>query len=438
MSELIVLGGGTAGLGVGFYAHRAGKRFTLYERSDELGGMCRTLRRGGHRFDTGAHRFHDRDAEVTKDLRALLGEDLRPIRAPSQVWTRGRFVDFPPTPLNAAASYGLRGAARIGLELLKAKWRPRAGDSFEDFAHNRFGPTLARSLLLNYSEKLWGLPASQLSPDVATRRLHGMTLRSLFMEMVLPKRKTAHIDGKFLYPRLGYGEIADRLAAALPREALKTGREVSGFELKNGRIARVLFTNAPAADVKGRVVSTLPVTALVKLLGDAVPISAREAAARLRFRRIRLIFLRLDQARVSPNASIYVPESRYCVSRVYEPKNRSAEMAPERETALVAEIPCFPGDALDALSEADLAARVVDELVEIGLIRRERVLESAHAALPSAYPVYALGYQAELRRVMAALSGISNLDTLGRAGAFCYGHLHDQLRFGKDYVAALD
>ena len=74
---------------------------------------------------------------------------------------------------------------------------------------------------------------------------------------------------------------------------------------------------------------------------------------------------------------------------------------------------------------------------QIGLLRRERVLDSEVILLPFAYPVYTVGYQSELRRINAALSEIRNLDAIGRAGAFCYSHLHDQLRFGKEYVAEL-
>ncbi|MBI3553701.1 MAG: FAD-dependent oxidoreductase [Elusimicrobia bacterium] len=437
MSELTILGGGPAGVGLAYYAHRSGLPFVLYEKSQELGGMCRTFRHGEHRWDAGAHRFHDRDPEVTDDVRSLLGADLRPVCAPSQVWTRGRFVDFPPTPLNAALSYGAFGAARIGLELLKTQSRPRAAANFQDFADNRFGPTLARELLVNYSQKLWGLPAGQLSPDVATRRLHGMTLRSLFMELVSPGRKTAHIDGRFLYPRLGYGQIIERLSACLSKDSLRTGREISGIEVEGGKVRKLYFRDGTREETPGRVVSTLPVTFLVKLLGDALPAAAREAAERLCFRQIRLVFLRLDQERVSPNASIYIPETRYCVSRVSEPKNRSSDAAPAGETALVAEVPCFSGDALDRLPAAALAARVVDELSQIGLLRSERVREWRHVLLPNAYPVYAVGYEREMRTIRAALSSISNLDTMGRAGAFHYSHLHEQLRFGKDYVATL-
>ena len=437
MTDLTILGGGPAGLGLAFYAHRAGRSFTLYERSNALGGMCRTLTHGGHRYDTGAHRFHDRDKEVTGDLRALMGAQLVPVRAPSAVWTRGRFVNFPPTPLNAMSSHGVRGAFRILFELLQARLRPRAAVSFEDFACNRFGPTLARGLLLNYCEKLWGLPAARLSPDIATRRLHGMTVRSLLVELFLPSRKTAHIDGEFLYPRRGYGEIAERLAAALPPQALRLEREIVGFELKGGSITALRFSTGPDAEVRGRVVSTLPVTVLARLLGDALPAAARAAAGRLRFRRIRLVFLRLSQATVTENASIYLPEPRWCVSRLYEPRNRSAEMAPAGETALVAEVPCFEGDELDRMTDADLGDRVVHELADIGLIHAESVLERRHHLLPFAYPVYALGYEEEMAVIAEGLAAISNLDTVGRAGGFVYSHLHDQLRFGKDYIAKL-
>jgi protoporphyrinogen oxidase len=104
MTALTILGGGPAGRGLAFYAHRAGVPFVLFERSAELGGMCRTLRYGEHLYDCGAHRFHDRDREITRDLVELMGEDLLTVDAPSRVWDRGRFINFPPTPLNVLLS----------------------------------------------------------------------------------------------------------------------------------------------------------------------------------------------------------------------------------------------------------------------------------------------------------------------------------------------
>jgi hypothetical protein len=109
-------------------------------------------------------------------------------------------------------------------------------------------------------------------------------------------------------------------------------------------------------------------------------------------------------------------------------------MAPEGETSVVAEIPCFPDDDADRLADDDLASRVVDELAALGLLNPADVVERRHHRIPNAYPVYSIDYARDTHVVQTALASISNLDTLGRAGRFVYSHLHDQLRFGKDYV----
>ena len=437
IARLTILGGGPAGLGVAFYANRAGIPFTLFEKSTELGGMCRTLSLGAHRYDSGAHRFHERDQEVTHDVVELMGDEFMRIDAPSAIWDRGRFVDFPPTPLNALMSSGIREAGKIGWELLWTRLDSRPGVSFQDFAIGQFGETLARRILLNYSEKLWGLPADQLSPEVATRRLQGMNLRSLFVELLFPGRKTEHIDGTFLYPRSGYGAIVDRIASTLPCEMVCAGREAVTIECDGALIARINFADGSSHEPRGRIVSTLPLTLLVKLMGEQLPEEAHAAAKQLRFRHMRLLFVRLARPSVSSNASIYIPEREFCVSRIYEPRNRSVAMAPAGETSLVAEIPCFSGDSVAELSEDALAARVIDELVTLGLFQRGEVIEHRSHFLANAYPVYTLDYARQVETIRNALSAIANLDSLGRAGMFTYSHLHDQLRFAKDYIENL-
>jgi len=437
-TELTILGGGPAGLAIAFYAQKAGVRFQLFERDSTLGGMCRTFREGDHSYDLGAHRLHDRDPEITRDLTELMGDDeLIPVSAPSVIWNRGRFIDFPPTPLNLIFSAGVGEFGKITWELVSARIRPRKVNNFEDFAASRFGATLARRILLNYSEKLWGLPAAELSADIATRRLQGMTLRSLVVELLSPKRKTTHIDGSFIYPRGGYGQIAEALEHALPSAAIHTKHEITMLECRRGIVTRIGLANGSWIAPRGRIISTLPLGLLVRQLREQVSEQARRAATSLRFRHIRLIFVRLNRPSVSTNASIYVPDKQFCISRVYEPKNRSALMAPAHETSLVAEAPCFPGDEIHRIPDEELAERVISELTNLSLVKREDVLGWNHHHIPNAYPVYSLGYGAAVQTIRDALKPIVNLDTIGRAGLFFYSHLHDQLRFGKDYVQKL-
>jgi protoporphyrinogen oxidase len=431
---LTILGGGPAGLAVAYYAHRAGIPFELFERAPEPGGLCRTFRWDGHGYDAGAHRFHDRDPEITRDVRDLLGDRLTVVRAPSQIHHRGRFIDFPPRPLGWLLAQGVGDAARTAADLLHSRWRPRPERTFEAVALNRYGRRLGRPLLIDYSEKLWGLPASLLSPDVATRRLSGLGLRGLLVELAFPGRRAAHLDGTFLYPRDGYGALSAALAATLPSERVHTGCEVTGIECAGGRIRAIRLAGRAPVPVEGRVVATLPLSLLARLLGDAVPDGARRAAAGLRFRHVRLVFLRLAVARVSDNATIYLPDPALCVSRVSEPRNRSPALAPAGETGLAVEVPCSAGDVIADLGDGALAARVMAELTGIGLVAPRSVLGWRHHLLPNAYPVYSLDWTGAVEAVRAGLDGLANLDLLGRAGLFWYSHFHDQLRAAKDFV----
>jgi protoporphyrinogen oxidase len=435
MMHLTILGGGPAGLAVAHYAHRAGLPLVLFERQTELGGLCRTEQCGPHRYDTGAHRFHDRDSEITADVREVLGGDLVPVDAPSRILLSGRLVAFPPTPVGLARSCAPGEIGRIGLDLMRSRRARRIPANFAEFACESFGRTLARRFLLGYSEKVWGLPAEQLSVDVATRRLSGMTLRTLLVELLLPARKSAHIDGRFLYPRGGYGRLTEALARSVPSSSLATGHEITGMDCAGERIVRLRFRGCPDFEPPDRVVSTLPLTRLAAFLEHALPGEALEAARGLRFRHVRLVFLRLARARVSRNASIYLADAGLCVSRVYEPKNRCRTMAPEDETAIVAEVPCFAGDAIHGEPDEALARRVAAELEQAGLLGQGDVIEWRHHLLPNAYPVYTLDYAKNVRVVLDALDRIRNLNVAGRNGLFFYSHLHDQLRGAKDLVA---
>jgi len=434
MNDLTILGGGPAGLGVAFYAQSAGIPFHLFEKTSQLGGLCRTLTCGEHLYDTGAHRFHNRDPEITHDLMQLMGNQLFVVTRPSKVLISGQFLDFPPTPLNMLRFAGISRVGRIGLDLIRSRWKRKEIRSFADFAIQKFGETLAKLFLTNYSEKVWGLPADRLSPTVATRRLSGMNLKTLIVELLLPSSKTSHLDGHFLYPRGGYGKIVENLAGRISSENIHLDHEIIGFELRSGRIARIRFRNGYSHEVNGRVVSTLPITRIVEFLQAEMNYGRKEWKNRLRFRSVRLIFLRLKQPEFTKYASLYIPDPHYCISRIYEPRNRCSTMSPPGETGIVLECPCFKEDPVGKLTPTQLYQRVVDELRNLGILDSNSIIDWRHHLLPHAYPVYSLDYEEELNHANDMVREVGNLDTLGRNGSFFYSHLHDQLRFGKDYI----
>ncbi|MBL9129614.1 MAG: NAD(P)-binding protein, partial [Verrucomicrobiaceae bacterium] len=165
---MLILGGGPAGLAAGHFAREAGHEFQLLEAAPRTGGNAVTFEEKGFRFDSGAHRFHDRDPEMTEVVRGLLGADLLECSIPSQIFHEGRFVDFPLSPLNLCRALGVRASARAALKFLTARLTHRGEvDTFEHHAVRAYGSDIAGRFLLGYSEKLWGLPGSQLCPSIS-------------------------------------------------------------------------------------------------------------------------------------------------------------------------------------------------------------------------------------------------------------------------------
>ena len=219
-TNLHILGGGPAGLTTGYYAKKYGlSNFTIFEAGENVGGNCRTLKirgvdcrysflqREDFRFDTGAHRFHDKDPQVTEEVKSLLGDDLLRVTAPSEIFFEGEFYRFPLLLSDIAQKLKTKTLLKIASEKLYNRHRKQA-NNFAEFAVNQYGQTLAERFLLNYSEKLWGEPTHKLSTAIAGNRLKGLDLWSFLRSTLLgtPQNPT-HLDGSFFYPKYGIGMI---------------------------------------------------------------------------------------------------------------------------------------------------------------------------------------------------------------------------------------
>ena len=436
--RLCIIGGGPAGLAVGFHARRSGIPFVLFEAGESVGGNARTLQHGEFSFDTGAHRFHDKDEQVTRDVRALLGDDLLLAEKPSQIIFGTKRIDFPLSPLNVVKKLGPAMTLSAVLDFLHERFHALPLEpTFADLTVHRYGRALAQAFLLDYSAKLWGAPPDRLSPAVSGVRLKGLDLRTFFVEAVRGSRaKTRHLDGRFYYPRRGIGMLMDRLAAACGSGALRMRSRVTRL-LHDGRLVRSVEVNERERMDAEQVVSTLPLSVLASVMSPPPPDAVLAEARRLRFRHLMLVVLFLNRERVSDNASLYFPEPDVPFTRACEPKNRSEAMAPADKTSLAVEIPCSAGDPVWQGGSEPLARAVISVLEEKRLIRARDVFDAAAFCVPYAYPVLEIGYAAAVHNLMDYFAHFENLRIVGRSAAFAYVHIHDLLREGRNAVAEL-
>ena len=437
-AHLAVLGGGVAGLAAGFYARQRGLPATVYEAQARPGGLCVTHAHDGFLFDSGAHRLHDKDPEITRDVQALLGESLRPVDRPSVIFDGGRLMRFPFRLTDVLRHLGPRATARGALDLAAARMAPRGHEqeSFASLAVRRYGRTLAERFLLGYTRKLWGLPCESLSSRASGERLRGLDLRQFLVDTLFGRgRDRRGADGAFHYPVRGIGMLTEALARGCGPGGVRTGAEV-----------RRLFhdgTNVTAIEVAGvgriavdAVASTLPVEQLLARMDPAPPDGILRLAQGLSYRNLVLVALFLRKESVTTAATVYFPDPRVPFTRVTEPRNRSEAMSPAGHTSLVAEIPCGSEDAAWGAEDAELVGLVRKHLEGIGWVRGGEIVGSKVVRLRHAYPVLSLDVERSVAKILRHLDGLGNLAVVGRNARFEYGWLHDMLRSGKDLVAS--
>jgi len=433
---LTILGGGPAGLAAGYYAKKAGLTFTVYEASKQVGGNCTTLKHGNFSFDTGAHRFHNKDAEVTREIQELLGAELERLQIPSQIYHGGKLIDFPLSPLNLIKNLGLATSAKAGLELFTSRLAGRKFDhNFSGFAQHTYGKTIANLFLLNYSEKLWGVSCDKLSPNVAGKRLKGLDLKTFLIEAILGERaKTEHIDGLFYYPKFGIGTIPEKLEKFCGIENVQKNSKITKV-FHNFNQIHALELNHETKVAVDKVISTIPLSVILQAMEPKPVDNILKAAQALRYQNLILVAVFIDKNLITQNASVYFPESKFPFTRVSEPKNRSISMSPHNQTSLIAEIPCQQENKFWKLDDKTLAELVTSHLAQIGWCNKDNIIDTSVIRLHRAYPILESNYEENLNIITSFLTNFSNLKISGRNGKFMYSHIHDMMRFGKETVA---
>lgn len=445
LPHVVVLGAGPAGVGAAYELTRAARaRVTVLEQRDTVGGNAGSFQLDGIWVDYGSHRLHPAcDPAILSNLRELMGDDLLDRPRHGRIRLENQWIHFPLKPGDLLLRMPKKFALGVARDMVRKQsslnGRP---DSFASVLEHSLGSTICQGFYFPYARKLWGLPPDELAATQARRRVSGNSVGKILRKVAnaVPGLKKPGA-GRFFYPRRGYGEISNRLA-----EAAKSGgaqfvlqARVTAVEREGNRVAAVVYE----ADGQGHriptqnVWSTLPISLLARSLTPEAPREVLEAATRIAFRGMVLIYLTLEQDQFTEFDAHYFPEEAIPISRLSEPKNYSASQEPRGTTVLCAELPSDPGSREWEMSDEQLGNALRGWLQQTGLPVRANVRRVTTRRLRQAYPVYVRGYENDLAVADRWLAQIDGLLTFGRQGLFVHDNTHHALYMAKAAAACL-
>ena len=496
----VIAGAGPAGLTAALeLLKRSDCRPLVFEADAQVGGIAKTVEYNGNRMDLGGHRFfsksdwvmdwwqdilpvHDasafedpvhigyqaqtrefapRSAASPNDGRVLLVRSRL-----SRIYYRRRFFDYP-LKLNGRTlgNLGLVEAGLLGVSYTKARVFPRTPEStLEDFFVNRFGERLYRTFFKDYTEKVWGVSCREISAEWGAQRVKGLSVTRAIVHAlksalgtsrdVRQKGVETSLIERFLYPRLGPGQMWETVAAKVAAAGgeVHLRHRVVGLRRAGDRIEAVEVLDSAAQTTRwiecDVFISTMPLNALIEQLSpeDA---AVERVASGLPYRDFMTAGLVVKRMRASgptradsangmpPDNWIYIQEPDVRLGRLQVFNNWSPDLVADPSTiSLGLEYFCAEGDDLWRTPDAAFLSFAAAELEQIGLIDRRDVLDGTVVRVPKAYPAY-FGKYRDIGVVRDYLNSLDNLYAIGRNGMHRYNNQDHSMLAAKAAVDCL-
>lgn len=483
--KAVIIGAGPAGLTAAYeLVTRAGIKPIVLEKSNEIGGLSRTVVYKGNRIDIGGHRFFSKSdivmewwrnilpiqGSLAKDELSLENSEIKanylkktypdgpnPELADkvmllrnrlSRIFFLGKFFDYPISiNWNTISSLGVLKILKILWTYILVKCFPiKKVDTLEDFFISRFGSELYNTFFKDYTEKVWGVPCSKINSEWGAQRIKKLSitrtlshaLKGIFTKekSITQKNVDTSLIEQFMYPKYGPGQMWETVAEIIKKNGgeIIFCADVNRIGFTDNLITEIGYANKNTGledKVQGHYFfSTMPIVNLIESFGNKVPQKVTDVSKGLQYRDFITVGLLLNKLSINNNKAkkmisdnwIYIQENEVKIGRLQIFNNWSPYLIEDSSKVWIGlEYFCNEGDELWSKTDEEFIKFAIDELHQIKIIDKEDVLDSTIIRSLKTYPAY-FGTYSKFDIIRDYTDSFTNLFLIGRNGMHKYNN----------------
>jgi len=420
---ITILGAGLSGLSA---AYHLGGGYTVLEKEQRVGGLCRSVHMDGYVFDYAPHILFTRDTYTRDLLFRLLGDNLLTHERRAYIYMMGTYVKY---PFEANLSPLPRSVID---ECIQGVIDRRQGEprNFMEWIRFTFGEGIARHYMVPYNSKIWKHPLTEMNTDWVAGRVPSPGVDEMRRGAEGRQDRDFGPNAVFWYPRRGgIGALANSLSRGLN---VSLGSTVTELKPRRDGVGVVYVKDGKEKKIESdHVLSSLPLPEVVKMMGDA-PEDVHRAAERLVHNSLVCVMVGVKRPRITDKHWLYFPEKDLVFNRISFPMNFSPETTPVGRSSILVEATYRGSVDIEETRE-----RVLTDLVKTGLIDPDDEVETCRAAsFKYAYVIYDLDHRKNVNIVHRYLED-NHITPIGRFGEWEYHNMDKATQSGKRAAEAL-
>jgi protoporphyrinogen oxidase len=364
------------------------------------------------------------------------------VKRKTRQYINGKYFDYPINAYQTFRNLGFCIILRILIDYMVSHIRykilKKPISNFYDYALATFGKTLANFNIINYTEKIWGIPTQYLSEDWAKKRIKGLNVTEIILNVIKKiKRNNRNLKTMietFYYPKYGAGTVYESIQNKLESLGYKINLNSYPTKIihKYNKIIEVELSNNGVTDrIKcDYLIESIHIVDLIKLLYPTPPKEVQDAASNLKYRSQVYLFIIVDKERIFEDQWIYLPDASIPFARITEMKNFSSHMSPNQKTSLFIEFFCNEDDDIYTMTKKSLFELTIPHLEKLGFLKRDDIINYYKIDGGRDYPIFDISYKNNLETIYNYLNSFKNLFYIGRPGRFAYTSQDESIEMG--------